>query len=110
MDARALIGRGFTVAAVVVWIGTALGRHAPAAIRTSDQARQESLGHAAIWRTPTALSPAELRQGPPDVFPFSAEQALSDDGIRCTFAASEHDLGGASPKFLCRTADGTSLR
>src|SRR5580765_1334317 len=97
-------------AATVTFIGAAAGNEPIAAIRTSDQARQRYLAHAIIWRTPPDLSPSELLQGPPDVFPYSAERALSDEGISCAFATASGELGGASAKFLCRTAEGRSLR
>ena len=82
----------------------------PVAIRTTDAARERYLAHASIWRTPPDLSPSDLLHGPPDVFPFTAEQASSDAGITCAYTQGDQTLGGASSKFLCHTADGRSLR
>jgi hypothetical protein len=98
------------LAGMITWIAAAGGIEPVAAIRTTDQARQRYLVHAIIWRTPPDLSPTDLLQGPPGVFPYTAELAASDEGIACTFARADKQLGGASPKFLCQTADGRSLR
>jgi len=98
------------VAGIAVSIGATRDSESVAAIRTTNQARQRYLAHATIWRTPPDLSPADLLHGPPDVFPYTPEQAASDEGVPCTFAQAGAELGGASPKFLCRTSDGRSLR
>src|SRR5262249_19529328 len=46
--------------------------------------------------------------GPPDVFPFTAADALA--GVDCTFAKRGKELGGNSVKFQCATSDGLELR
>src|SRR5262245_24840566 len=80
------------------------------AIRTTNQGRQRYLAHAIIWRTPPDLSPADLLKGLPDFLADRASDGVSDEGVRCTFTQAGATLGGASPKFLCRTSDGRSLR
>ncbi|PYR94210.1 MAG: hypothetical protein DMF84_06580 [Acidobacteria bacterium] len=80
------------------------------AIRTSPEARATYLAHAIIWRDPGALSPKDVLEGPVGAFPYTYEQANSDEGIECTFAQAGKELGGSSAKFLCRTADGHDLR
>ena len=101
----AIAGAVATVTCVCVNAGSE-----PAAIRTTGEARHRYLAHAIIWQTPKDLSPANLLQGPPDVFPFATQQATSDSGVSCAFLQGDGALGGASPKFLCRTADGRDLR
>src|SRR5262249_4508719 len=68
------------------------------------------LAHAIIWRSPPDLTPADVLQGPPDSFPYPPDAAADDEAVPCTFVQPGTELGGASPKFLCRTADGRSLR
>jgi hypothetical protein len=80
------------------------------AIRTSAAQRMAYLSHAVIWREPPVLSPRQLRDGPIGVFPFSYERANAAGGIACTFTKPGRELGGASLKFLCDTADGQTLR
>ncbi|HKC58408.1 MAG TPA: hypothetical protein VKC35_19880 [Vicinamibacterales bacterium] len=107
-----MIARRFVIAgalaAMVGWITAASGNESIAAIRTTSQARQRYLARAIIWRSPPDLTPTDLLQGPRDVFPYTAEEA--SEGIPCTFAPADGKLGGASPKFLCQTADGPRLR
>ena len=81
-----------------------------AGIRTSRQSRATYLGRATIWQDPGTLSPTDLFEGPSGAFPYTFEQANSDDGIGCTFTRAGQELSGNSPKFLCRTADGHDLR
>ena len=52
----------------------------------------------------------ESFEGPSATFPYTFEQANSDEGIGCTFTRAGQELSGNSPKFLCRTADGHDLR
>ena len=79
-------------------------------IRTSARARAAYLARATIWQDPGTLSPTDLFEGPSGAFPYSVEQANSDEGIGCTFTEAGNELSGNSPKFLCRTADGRDLR
>src|SRR5262249_38816074 len=88
----------------------AAGLETVAVVRTTDQARERYLAHAVIWHTPPDLSPAELLEGPPGVFPYTREDATAKEGIACAFARPGSELGGASAKFLCRTGDGHDLR
>lgn len=105
MRAKAIV-----VATTMALIGASAGPIDVAAIRTSRGSREAYLAHATIWQTPPALSTTELFDGPPGAFPYTVEEATSDEGIACTFAQAGKELGGNSPKFLCRTADGRSLR
>jgi hypothetical protein len=68
------------------------------------------LARAAIWHEPGALSPEDMLTGPAGAFPEASDQADSEEGIGCVFTQPTRDLGGNSPKFLCRTADGRDLR
>ena len=61
-----------------------------------------------MWKDPGSLSPEEILAGPPDVFPYTATEALA--GIGCTFEEPNQKLGGKSEKFLCRTGEGRLLR
>ena len=98
------------MAGIVVSILATSAGESLVAIRTTNPARERYLAHAIIWRTPPDLSPADVLQGPPDSLPYTPDQAASDEGVPCAFAQAGAELGGASPKFLCRTADGRSLR
>ena len=109
MNARTLAVAG-AVAATIALVGGAAGSETVAAIRTTNQAREHYLAHANIWHAPPDLSPADLVDGPSGVFPYTREQATSDEAIPCTFARAGREMGGHSAKFLCRTADGRDLR
>jgi hypothetical protein len=91
------------------WLAAA-GPTAASVIRTSPQSRAAYLAHAIIWHDPGALSPTDLLEGPAGAFPYTFEQATADDGIACSFAQPGKELGGHTPKFLCRTAEGHDLR
>src|SRR5262245_19073020 len=102
--------RTAAVAAGMVVSIAAAGSDSIVAIRTTNQNRQHYLAHAMIWHTPPDLSPADLRKGLPDSFAETLRQGVSDEDVPCTFTQAGATLGGASPKFLCRTSDGRSLR
>jgi hypothetical protein len=70
-------------------------------IVTSPSGRAKYLGHSVMWQDPAVLSPIELRNGPPDVFPYTFEEATSEQGITCTFEEPGRTLGGKSQKFGC---------
>ena len=113
MSESPVSSKRFLIAAVtgiVVSIAATSSSDSIVAIRTTPQERQRYLAHAIIWRTPPDLSPADLLQGPADVSPYRPEQGAAGEGLPCTFTQAGAELGGASPKFLCRTADGRSLR
>jgi hypothetical protein len=86
------------------------GSTAAAAIRTSVQSRAAYLARATIWHDPGPLSPADVFAGPSAALPYTFEQANRDEGIGCTFTQAGKELGGNSPKFECRTAEGHNLR
>ncbi len=99
------------LAPVVLMLGitwAAADEPAVSAILTSSRSRAAYLGHATIWKDPGDLSSDQILAGPPDVFPYSAAEALG--GIGCTFVKPGKELGGKSAKFLCRTSDGRTLR
>jgi hypothetical protein len=80
------------------------------AIMTSPAARVGYLAHATIWQEPAELSPTELLEGPPGIFPYTFEEATEPSGIACTFAKPGKMLGGKSPKFTCLTPGDQNLR
>jgi len=96
---------GLVISSVAVGVGDSL-----VAIRTTSLGRQRYLAQAIMWRTPPDLSPADLLKGLPDSFGEIPAQGLTDEAVRCTFTQAGATLGGASPKFLCRTIGGRSLR
>jgi hypothetical protein len=100
-------------AGVVTLGGVWAAAHEPtsvSAIRTSPESRALYLARATIWQDPGVLSPTDVFEGPSADFPYTVEQATHDEPIGCTFAQAGKGLGGNSPKFLCRTADGQNLR
>jgi hypothetical protein len=111
---REVLIRRFVVAAATLCVAVSIaaieGDESPVAIRTTVQAREQYLAHANIWRASPDLSPADVLQGPADSLPYTPPQSASEEGLPCTFAQRGAELGGASPKFLCRTADGRLLR
>ncbi|MGE5833747.1 MAG: hypothetical protein ACM4AI_04665 [Acidobacteriota bacterium] len=102
----------FVAAGIVTlgMMGAADGPTTVEAIQTSPPSRMRYLARATIWREPTALSPADVLEGPSGGFPYTFEQATGPEGIGCTFTQAGQELGGNTPKFLCRTADGHNLR
>ena len=99
------------VAAALLMLGitwAAADDPAVSAILTSSRSRAAYLAHATIWKDPGDLSSDQVLAGPPDVFPYSAAEALK--GIGCTFVKPGRELGGKSPKFLCSTSDERTLR
>ena len=80
-----------------------------AAILTSPEARSNYLAHARLWREPGTLSPQDILDGPRGVFAYTFEDATTETH-ECTFARPGKELGGETPKFLCRTGDGGTLR
>jgi len=83
---------------------------AVSSIRTTAASRATYLARASIWHDPGALSAADVAAGPPGALPYTFEQATSEAGIACTFAQPGRELGGGTPKFLCRTPDGQYRR
>jgi hypothetical protein len=80
-----------------------------AAIRSSPQARTAYLARATIWQDPGVLSPDDLVEGPSAALPYTFEQVNDDEGIGCRFTQAGKELGGNTPKFLCRMNDSTWL-
>ena len=66
------------------------------------QARDLALARARVWREPARpIERADLSTNPPGRF-------RDTDDVTCTFVP-EH-VGGTTPKFHCRTRDGTDLK
>ena len=82
----------------------------PAFIYSHTAQRRDYLARAVIWRDPGPLTPAQIKEGPPAVVPESVAKAATGDPIECRFERPGSELGGATQKFSCRTADGKSLR
>jgi len=80
------------------------------AILTSAESRAAYLARATIWKDPGVLSPDDILDGPSGVFTYTFAEATAEDGIGCTFAKPGKQLSGNSPKFLCTTSQGRSLR
>jgi hypothetical protein len=93
----------------IMW-AAADGPTTVSAIQTSPDSRMTYLARATIWQEPADLSPADVLEGPSGAFPYTFEQATGAEGIGCTFTQAGKELGGNTPKFLCRTAEGHTLR
>ena len=68
------------------------------------------LATAEIWADPGELTPDALRAGPPLDDGSGVEAALDGRAFPCTFAQPGKTMGGATPKFMCRTAAGRTIR
>ena len=77
---------------------------------TSPVARTAYLSRATLWREPPALTPAEVLEGPPGIFPYTVAEATADAGLACAFVEPGRMLGGKSQKFACTTPDGEKRR
>src|SRR6476646_10315464 len=80
------------------------------AIVTSPAGRAGYLGHAVMWKDPGVISPIDLRNGPPGLFPYTFDEATAETGIGCTFDKPGKELGGKSAKFTCRAPGDHTLR
>lgn len=79
----------------------------PAFVHTHDAtARLNYLANATIWRDPGDVTPASIRSGPAGLLPA----AFASGGVECRFDRAGLLLGGKTPKFMCRTSDGKSVR
>jgi hypothetical protein len=83
----------------------------PAFIHTnSPHERIAYLAHAVIWRDPGPLTPEQIRFGPAAAVPDSMRRASAGTGVECRYDRPGSGLGGRTPKFVCRTAEGGALR
>jgi hypothetical protein len=92
------------VALVAVWLSVnaaGVQSQPPHTIITSPAARTGYLSRAVLWEDPGVISPADLRNGPPGMFPFTFDEGTSAEGITCAFSKPGKSLGGKSQKFSC---------
>ena len=81
----------------------------PHLIVTSSTQRATYLATARVWQARDLLSPAEIVEGPPFARGTRAE-LNPPGGIPCTYESGGAQMGGRTPKFTCRAADGRSIR
>jgi hypothetical protein len=79
-------------------------------VRATEASRANYLAHARIWQDPGAISAAEAFAGPAVSLPDTTDAGAADPGLACTFVQPGREIGGNSPKFLCRTTSGRDLR
>ncbi len=77
---------------------------------SSREQRLQYLSVARIWSDPGALTPDEVRRGPHVNLPPAVTAALGGEPLACTFVKPGEALGGKTPKFVCRTAGGATIR
>ena len=81
----------------------------PHLILTSPAQRSVYLAEARLWQERALPSPAEIVEGPKYERGTRA-QLNPPGGIPCTYESGGAQMGGKTPKFTCRTADGRSIR
>ncbi len=79
-------------------------------VRVSPEQRLKYLGAAQIWADPGEVTPAALRAGPPLEDGSGLEAALDGRPFPCTFSQPGKTLGGNTPKFVCATTTGKTIR
>jgi hypothetical protein len=94
-------------AGTIAWTAQSKPLHA---IVTSPAGRAGYLGHAVMWTDPGVISPIDLRNGPPDLFPYTFDEATAETGIGCAFDKPGKELGGKSAKFTCLAPGDHKLR
>jgi hypothetical protein len=82
----------------------------PAFLVTPTVDRQSYLAHAVIWHDPGALTPDDIRAGRREYMPASIAGLQPGQSVECRYQSPGVQLGGKTPKFTCRTAEGESLR
>jgi hypothetical protein len=82
----------------------------PTVLVTSSGQRTAYLAAATLWQERELPSPEALVEGPPGNPGGSRAQVNPPDGVPCTYEAGAAGMGGKTPKFTCRTADGRSIR
>jgi hypothetical protein len=83
----------------------------PAFIRAATtRDRAAYLGSAVIWRDPGSLTPDQIRTGPPADIPDTVRRPTAGAPMECRYERPGSDLGGHTPKFTCRAADGRTFR
>jgi hypothetical protein len=91
------------LAAVIVFLSLSsaawgAAQDGPTRLEVSKQERLHQLEHAQIF-TERAIGTLDLRTGPVDGLPFDPAT-----GVACEYHLPGAQLGGATPKFLCRVA------
>jgi len=81
----------------------------PHLILTSSTQRDAYLATARVWQARDLPSPAEIVEGPPFARGTRA-QLNPPGGVPCTYESGGAQMGGKTPKFTCRAADGRSIR
>ncbi len=77
----------------------------------SDQQRLKYLATAKIWSDPGDVTPEMVMAGRPlQTKSEGVEAVLRGQPLPCDFAKPGKELGGATPKFTCRTPGGTTIR
>ena len=94
-------------AGTIAWTAQSKPLHA---IVTSPAGRAGYLGHAVMWTDPGVISPIDLRNGPPGLFPYTFDEATAETGIGCAFDKPGKELGGKSAKFTCLAPGDHTLR
>ena len=94
-------------AGTIAWTAPSKPLHA---IVTSPAGRAGYLGRAVMWTDPGVISPIDLRNGPPGLFPYTFDEATAETGIGCAFDKPGKELGGKSAKFTCRAPGDHTLR
>ena len=82
----------------------------PAFIYSHQDTRMSYLANAVIWRDPGPLTPEQIKAGPPAAIPEAIKRGSAGEVIECRFERPGIELGGATEKFSCITADGKSVR
>jgi len=99
--------------AVTIGLGTwllAAQATSVSVVRATEAARARYLAQARIWQDPGTISAAELLAGPAEPLPYATDAGAKDPALACTFVQPGREIGGNSPKFLCRTTSGRDLR
>jgi hypothetical protein len=81
----------------------------PRVIVTTARQRDAYLATARVWQQRDLPSPAAIVEGPPFARGTRA-QLNPPGGIPCTYESGGAQMGGKTPKFTCRAADGRSIR
>lgn len=108
---------GASAVAVLAGLATAVAvqgqepaASAPTVLVTSSSQRRAYLAKAMVWQERALPSPEAIIEGPPGNPGGSRAQLNPPDGVPCTYEAGAAGMGGKTPKFTCRTADGRSIR
>jgi len=97
--------------AVVAGQAANAGQPQVAVVQVESKAKRlHYLATAQIWTDPGELTPQALLAGPPLADGSGVEAALDGRPFPCTFARPGKSMGGATLKFACTTATGSTIR